>query len=1049
MKKLLILFICQFVVIYAFSQSIDNGWVYGGSGVQRATQTYIDRTGNRYQVIEFADNFVIDSCGYPITVRKDSVNTKYLTPLAIIKFDSSGKYLYHLRLQSFGFTRNNLDIKFTTSNDIVICFYFPQYDTIDLVDSKGILFKKIIPSFNRNVIGGIDNLALLVCKLNPNGQYVWANTIAREKLPINRIQMYFGSFVLSKTDEIIVSFPNIRSDTTTLHDTISVTNNVNQKSLFLVNTKYLLLRFSSSGNLLSLKEPFKNMFLHNHSDSLFDIKVINMITDGSDIYGIFRFRISKLDSIKKAMNDPLNIGNYNLLVKMNEQDSITWVKPISRELIPHYYQLNKFDYDTIKQEIAIAIPYNPSIYEFLFNPLYSTAFSGAYISKIDRNGNILFESSINGNDAIKTIVSLNYNYFDRHLYLIGNTNGNDMELQKFLPTNNLGWPMAFIAKLDSLNKIVIAKPIISDNNRMSSSIVLNQFKIGSPIYDHCGKTYISGWFSDSISLPCRSLKATIETDSWGTPLTDGFVLISNPCVYKDTSVCFQLTSPSGRHVWDSTYTYSDTITNAFGCDSIVFLNVKILSSKSTIDTFVCKPLKSISGRFIWDSTGTYFDTIPNVFGCDSIITFNLTIKSNKLNIDSIVQYRLLSPSNKFIWDSSGVYCDTLINRYGCDSVLLINLKVLSNKFTIDTFNCHPISLISRSEFITQSGTFYDTIPNSIGGDSLLTIRFVLGSRQSSIDTTFCSHIVSPSSKYIYTQSGTYTDTLLNSVLCDSIITVKYTRTATSDTLVYTSCDSLLTPSGNRFVFTTGIYYDTLTTFNGCDSILFIYFTKLTSYSILTFSICDSLISPSGKYIYATNGIFKDTLTNINGCDSIITIKIIKSDKNLTVTKSNDIDCNNPYSILNVNGDGLFNFIWSPNEGIDYTNDIRVIAKPKNDIQYIVTALDSLGCLYSDSIFIKVNSNDSLGFFPNVFTPNSDVINDCIPLNSITELDKINFVVFNRWGIKVFESTDTKECWQGHSNNGRELSEGVYYYILKGLTVCGNNISLHGTITIIR
>lgn len=947
MKKLLFILIWCCIICKVQAQLIDKVWIYGDSGVQRATQCYIDRIGNRYQVIQYASNFIIDSSGSPITILTDSNNSQYIAPLAIIKFDTDGKYLYHIRLQSFGFSYGNLDIKFSFTNEIILCFYFPQYDSIDLVDSRGSLFKKIIPSFNRSVSGGTNNVALLVCKLNSDGQFIWANTIARENLPANQVYLFFGSFTISRTDEIIVYFPNIRSDTLFSADTISVTNNLNQKSLFFVNTKYILLKFSLSGILLSVKEPFKNMFMHQHADSSFDIKVVNMISDGFNTYGIFRFRITKPDTFKTANPQPLQIGSNYLLVKFNEKDSVLWTKTISRELQPNYYQINHFDYDTINQELAFATPFNPLLYDFLINPLYTSNHSGAYLCKLDPNGNIISENFIMGNDAMKTITSLTYNYFNRQLILIGFTNGNDTKLQKYMPANPFSQSTAFIAFMDSLNNIIAAESIINNNNNMSNTIYLNQFKMGYPLTDPNGRTFISGWFTDSISLPCKTLNATIETDLWGTPISDAFVLMVSPLVYIDTSTCYTLLSPSGKYVWDSTGLYFDTLTNRLGCDSILFFNVHVLSSKSELDSSVCKTMLSFSRKYIWDSTGTYFDTIQTVSGCDSIIKLRLFVNSSKLNID----------------------------------------------------------------------------------------------------TTYCSHIISPSGKYIWESSGIYIDTLLNTTLCDSIITVNYTRTSTSDTLNYMSCDSLLMPSGKFYIRTTGMYLDTLTTVNGCDSILYIYYSRLISFNHLKISICDTFISPSGKFIYKVSGVYSDTLTNQNGCDSIITINIYKPSNNLTITKSNNIDCNTLYTQLKA--EGCLNYVWTPAENLSNANSSTPIATPKKSITYFITATDSLGCIFTDSIFLKVTFSDSLGFFPNVFTPNKDGINDCLPLKSLTEFKEIKFMVFNRWGNLVFETSDPEQCWQGNENNGQQLSNGVYYYTLNGNSKCNQQLSLHGSITIIR
>ncbi len=1039
---LLFLSLCCFINKLQ-AQTIQDGWIYSDSGSQWAPQCHIDKVGNRYQVITYLDEFKIDSNGHSVTIYRDFSQIN----MAIIKFDNKGRYLYYIRLPGFGIgsTITNFDIKFTSTNEVIFCYYFGQFDSINLVDAKGVFFKTIASPFYKSSKAS-QNRAILLCKLDTNGQFVWANTIARENPKTHNGSLLFEHFSINNSDEISVFFPNNSRDSSLVFDTLAIINNNNQKNLHLVNTKYVLVKFNSSGNLLAVKEPLKNLFLHQHADtSNFDIKVINTITDGINTYCIFRFRITKPDTLQKGNLQPLNIGFHYLLFKLNGLDSIIWVKKISREIFPTYWQINRFDYDTINHVLAFSSPYNPSLYNFYFNPSYLNINTGAYLCKLDVNGNIIWDDFITGTDPLKTILSLNYNYVTSQLQLIGIADVNDVKMKPFIPSIYNGNPI--IACIDNSNTVVSAQAFAINNLYSSYSIILSSFNMGSPLTDSKGLTYISGAFTDSIALPCKKFKAIIETNVWGIPLTDGFVLVSEPFFKKDTGVCTMLLSPSGKYIWDSTGTYTDTLTNSLGCDSIVFFNVKLLQSKSELDSTVCISLTSFSGKYLWDTTGTYFDTIPNALGCDSIIKLNLTIKPNKLTVDTTVKYNLVSPSGKYTWDNSGIYRDTLISSLGCDSIITINLKVLSTKNSIDTFNCNPIKYFSRNELIINSGTYLDTIPNSFGGDSLLTIRLILGSSQSIIDTLFCSEIISPSGKFVLSQSGIYTDTLVNQFFCDSIIKINFTRTATIDTLNFEQCDSLLLPSGKLKVGITGKYTDTLTTLNGCDSIITINYTNLSSFSKMSIAICDSLISPSGKFIYRSSGTFIDTLLNSSGCDSLITINIQKSAKKLTISKSNDIDCNNTFAILNAKGALIYK--WMPMDGLSDANSNNPIATPKNSITYYLTATDSLGCEFTDSIFINVKLTDSLGFFPNVFTPNGDNVNDCLPLNSLSDFKDIHFIVFNRWGSTVFETTNPLLCWQGFTNNGQELSEGVYFYVLNGTTQCGENLALHGTITIIK
>jgi endoglucanase len=97
--------------------------------------------------------------------------------------------------------------------------------------------------------------------------------------------------------------------------------------------------------------------------------------------------------------------------------------------------------------------------------------------------------------------------------------------------------------------------------------------------------------------------------------------------------CNQFRSPSGKFIWTSSGIYRDTIKNASGCDSVITLNLEIVhKSESTLTAVACKNFRSPSGLKIWNSSGTYSDTIPNFAGCDSIIGINLTINNANTSV---------------------------------------------------------------------------------------------------------------------------------------------------------------------------------------------------------------------------------------------------------------------------------------------------------------------------------------------------------------------------------------------------------------------------------
>ena len=86
--------------------------------------------------------------------------------------------------------------------------------------------------------------------------------------------------------------------------------------------------------------------------------------------------------------------------------------------------------------------------------------------------------------------------------------------------------------------------------------------------------------------------------------------------------------------------------------------------------------------------------------------------------------------------------------------------------------------------------------------------------------------------------------------------------------------------------------------------------------------------------------------------------------------------------------------------------------------------------------------------PNVFTPDGDGINDVFYISN-NGFKEFQIEIFNRWGVKVFESMSPNIKWDGRSTAGIELSEGTYYYVLKAISKTDTDYSTTGFISLYR
>ncbi|MBC7384151.1 MAG: gliding motility-associated C-terminal domain-containing protein, partial [Bacteroidia bacterium] len=157
-----------------------------------------------------------------------------------------------------------------------------------------------------------------------------------------------------------------------------------------------------------------------------------------------------------------------------------------------------------------------------------------------------------------------------------------------------------------------------------------------------------------------------------------------------------------------------------------------------------------------------------------------------------------------------------------------------------------------------------------------------------------------------------------------------------------------------------------------------------------------------------------------------------------------------WRIYNPDG-GLRTELVVPNNASQYFN--YGLLDLKNDIgefKVCIVATTSLLQNCNDSVCKTVINNFQTEInIPNVFTPDGNGVNDEFEIKIKGE-ELYDLKIWNRWGGEVFESTDSKKMWNGHTqNNGAENPDGTYYFIFKYRLRTNQEQIVRGTITLIR
>lgn len=243
------------------------------------------------------------------------------------------------------------------------------------------------------------------------------------------------------------------------------------------------------------------------------------------------------------------------------------------------------------------------------------------------------------------------------------------------------------------------------------------------------------------------------------------------------------------------------------------------------------------------------------------------------------------------------------------------------------------------------------------------------------------------------------------------------------------------PDG-RTVNKPGTYTSEFQSENGCDSVIVTQlFIKKQIVTHLYDTICIGGVFtlPDGK-IVDQSGRYKVVYNATNGCDSIVFY-------HLKVMYPPEVHLREDFCI--VPGEaiklqpamGEWSTLWQNGSSLS-SFEVRIPGL------YWVKVTNRCGI---DADTIRV-TNDCLGriFVPTAFTPNNDGQNDVFRILNIHGQHLIRFDIFDRWGKKVFHTTNIYEGWKG-----KEANLGSYIYYIKLRTVTDETKIIKGTVTLIR
>ncbi|MCB0401508.1 MAG: gliding motility-associated C-terminal domain-containing protein [Flavobacteriales bacterium] len=142
------------------------------------------------------------------------------------------------------------------------------------------------------------------------------------------------------------------------------------------------------------------------------------------------------------------------------------------------------------------------------------------------------------------------------------------------------------------------------------------------------------------------------------------------------------------------------------------------------------------------------------------------------------------------------------------------------------------------------------------------------------------------------------------------------------------------------------------------------------------------------------------------------------------------------------------YTWSPSGNLSCPNcQSTVVLEALQAGVYTVTYTDQYGCVVTDQVLVDVDVALNVGV-PSAFSPNGDGSNDILYVKGTLVIESMRWAIYNRYGQKIFETTDKDQGWDG-THNGTEVNPGVFVYYLNVIFIGGTQQNLKGNVTLVR
>ncbi len=164
----------------------------------------------------------------------------------------------------------------------------------------------------------------------------------------------------------------------------------------------------------------------------------------------------------------------------------------------------------------------------------------------------------------------------------------------------------------------------------------------------------------------------------------------------------------------------------------------------------------------------------------------------------------------------------------------------------------------------------------------------------------------------------------------------------------------------------------------------------------------------------------------------------------------DLTCssgNNGSASVEVSGgtEGAYLYYWEP--GLLDVENFNDMLSPGN---YMLTVTDLNGCLVTAEYEIKQCENNADCFTGRqIITPNGDGKNDRLVIKTCGDIESASISIYTQWGELIYQADNYMNDWEGKSQSGDFLNDGLYHWVLQVVLSTGETQAHRGSVNLVR